>query len=370
MSEFILFTEHKKTDGSFLMEVQINYPQKLNVLNQEIIFALNKAVKSWIKREDLSAVFIHSAGERAFSAGGDVVELYHHILKNKREPLSPVKDFFKTEYETDYLLHKMDKPIVLWGNGIVMGGGMGLFMSASHPIATENSLFAMPEITIGFFPDVGASHFLTQTPKNLGLYIALTACRFNAKTLQYLNLGQWFFEHKDKQAVFDFLKQNTFKDKKDFDFQFQSFYKTPSFLDQQECWIEKFEKEILQCLAFKNLKSFYDYLSQLDLPDKQWEQNRQSFLKASPSSLAIIFEQLKRAKRETDLKALFEMEALIAFNISLKSDFKEGVRALLVDKTKDPQWSPANVHQLNMEEIKQYFTAQEGWDYKIKDFKF
>ena len=366
MSDFILFTEHKKADGSSLLEVQINNPQKLNVLNQEIIYALNKAVKNWMLREDLSAVFIHSAGERAFSAGGDVVELYHRMLKNKSNPLDPVKDFFKTEYETDYLLQKIDKPIVLWGNGIVMGGGMGLFMSASHPIATENSLFAMPEVSIGFFPDVGASHFLTRASNNLGLYIALTACRLNAKTLEYLNLNKWFFYHKDKQKVFDFLKHNSFKDKRDFDFQFQSFYKAPDFLARQECWIEKFEKEILQCLAFKNLNSFYDYLSQLDLPDDQWEQNRQNFLKGSPSSLAVIFEQFKRAKRETDLKALFEMETLIAFNISLKPDFKEGVRALLVDKTKDPKWNPSSVHQLGPEEVEQYFTAQEGWDCSLK----
>ena len=365
MSKFILFTEYKKVDGSVLLEVQLNYPEKLNVLNQEMIFTLNKAVKNWNKREDLSAVFIHSAGEKAFSAGGDVVELYHRMSANKKNPLDPVKDFFKTEYETDYLLHQMDKPVVLWGNGIVMGGGMGLFMSASHSIATEQSLFAMPEVTIGFFPDVGASHFLTKAPNNLGKYVALTACRLNAKSLQYLDLSKWFFYHKDKQKVFNFLKENTFKDKKDFDFQFQSFYKAPDFLKQQDCWIERFEKEILQCLAFKNLNSFYDYLSQLDLPDKQWEQNRQNFMKGSPSSLAIIFEQFKRAKRETDLKALFEMETMIAFNISLRSDFKEGVRALLVDKTKDPQWNPAGVHQLNTEEVEQYFTAQADWDLSL-----
>lgn len=366
MSNCILFKEHKKKDGSFLLEVQINYPQKLNVLNQEIITAFNKAVKSWKGREDLSAVFIHSAGEKAFSAGGDVVELYHRLQKNKKNPLAPVKDFFQKEYETDYLLREINLPVVLWGNGIVMGGGLGLFMSASHPIATENSLFAMPEAGIGFFPDVGASYFLTKTPQNLGQYIALTGCRFNSKTLQYLNLGRWFFNHKDKQKVFEFLKENIFKDKKDFDFQFQSFYKAPGFLNQQESWIEKFEKEIRQCLAFKNLHSFYDYLSQLDLPEEQWEQNRQSFLKASPSSLAVIFEQFKRAKKEQDLKALFEMETLIAFNISLRPDFKEGVRALLVDKTKDPKWNPASVHQLDAEELQQYFTAQSGWDYSLK----
>ena len=357
MSDFILLKEHKKTDGRFLIELQLNYPEKLNVLNQEMIFTLNKAVKSWVKREDLSAIFIHAAGDRAFSAGGDVVELYHRLLKNKKNPLQPVKDFFQTEYETDYSLHQLEVPIVVWGNGIVMGGGMGLFMSASHPIATENSLFAMPEVSLGFFPDVGASHFLKQTPNNLGQYLALTASRWNASSAQYLNLCEWFFEHKDKQAVFNFLKNNSFKDRGDFDLQFQSFYKAPDFLSQQDCWVKRFEKEISHCLSFKSLTSFYDYLSQLDLPDKQWEQNRQNFLKASPSSLVITFEMFKRAKRETDLKVLFEMERVLAFNLSLRKDFKEGIRTLLVDKTRNPKWEPAEIYQVTAEDVEKCFTA-------------
>lgn len=366
MSQLILFKEHQKKDKTFLLEIQLNYPEKLNVLNQEIIFALNKAVKAYKNREDLSAIFIHSAGERAFSAGGDVVELYHRMLENKSKPLEPVKDFFKTEYETNYLLQQIEKPVVVWGNGVVMGGGAGLFMSGSHPIATETTLFAMPEITIGFFPDVGASDFLTKIPNHLGLYLALTACRLNARSMQFLNLNKWFFSHKDKGKVFDFLKEQTFEDKKDFDFQFQSFYKAPDFLSQQEGWLEKFEKEILQCLSFKNLNSFYDYTSQLELPDKQWEQNRQNLLKASPSSLAIIFEQFKRARKCKDKKTLFEMETVIAFNISLKPDFREGVRALLVDKTKDPQWKPKHVDLIDPEEIEKYFVPQDSWDYQIK----
>ena len=369
MSDYIVFTEHKKPDQSVLLEIQLNNPRKLNSLNYEMIFLLNKEIKKWIQKESLSAVFIHSVEGRAFCAGGDVVNLYHKIIesgKQKKNPLLPVKSFFQVEYETDYLLHQFNKPVVLWGDGIVMGGGMGLFMSASHPIATENSLFAMPEVSIGFFPDVGASRFLTQIPKNLGKYLALTACRWNAKTAQFLNLTKWFFRHKDKQKVFDFLKQNSFKNKSDFDFQLQSIYKAPEFLSQQSCWIQEFERDILQCLEFKDLSGFYDCLFQLENPDKQWSQNRQNFLKASPSSLAVVFEQFKRSKKTEELKKLFEMETIIAFNMCFNHDFLEGVRALLVDKTKKPIWSPPHIDQLDLERIEQYFIPKPDWDYILK----
>ena len=369
MSDFILFREHQKSDSTLLLEIQLNNPSKLNALNLEIIQNLNQEIKKWRDREELSAVFIHSSGDRAFCAGGDVVQLYSKIKTSREKKLDPAlsaKDFFHTEYEMDYMLSQFPKPIVLWGNGIVVGGGMGLFMSSSHPIATESSLFAMPEVSIGFFPDVGASYFLSRIPNRLGLYLALTACRFRACSAQFLNLTSWFFEDKDKQKVFNFLKNNSFKNRADFDIQFKDFYKEPAFLSAQERWIENFKTEILKALEFKNLNSFYDYFSQVSLEDKQWEQNRQNFLKASPSSLAVVFEQFKRASRQTDRKTLFEMESVIAMNISRRLDFPEGVRALLIDKTKDPKWNPSHVDNIEPEEIDKYFIPQDNWDCTLK----
>ena len=368
MSDFILLKEYQKTDSTILLEIQLNNPSKLNALNLEMIQILHKEIKKWKDRKDLSVVFIHATGERAFCAGGDVAQLYSKIKTSKEQGLDPAlstRDFFHTEYEMDYMLSQFPKPIVLWGNGIVMGGGMGLFMSSSHPIATESSLFAMPEVSIGFFPDVGASYFLSQIPNNLGLYLALTACRFNARTAQFLEMTPWFFENESKQKVFDFLKNSMFKDSRDFDIQFKNFYKPPNFLSTQDCWIKESEKEILKALEFKNLNSFYDYFSQTVLEDKQWERNRKNFLKSSPSSLAVVFDQLKRSKRQTNRKALFEMESVIAMNMSCRSDFPEGVRALLIDKTKNPKWNPNHVDNIEPEEIKKYFIPKSAWDYKL-----
>ena len=367
MSDLILFKEHRKKDDSILLEIQLNHPQKLNALNIEMIQSLRKELEKWRQREDLSLVFIHSENQKAFCAGGDVAELYHKLSESKNlDPASTAKSFFHAEYESNYIMTQFPKPIVLWGDGIVMGGGMGLFMSSSHPIATENSLFAMPEVSIGFFPDVGASYFLNQIPNHLGKYLALTACRWNALSAQFLGLTQWFFAHKEKQKVFDFLKQNSFKDSSDFDFQFKEFYKEPEFLSQQLCWIERFEKDIMKALEFKDLVSFYDYFSQMEIQDPQWIQNCRNFLKASPSSLAVVFEQLKRTQKEKDLKRIFEMESALALHLSCSFDFFEGVRALLIDKCKNPQWKPSKIDEVSQEIIDSYFSPKENWDCSLK----
>ena len=321
---YIYFIEHKKADQSVLLEIKLNNAKKLNVLNSEIIFALHKNILKWRDKEELSAVFIHSEGDRAFCAGGDVVQVYSTILESKKrgeKPALAAKPFFQTEYETDYLMHQFPKPIVLWGNGIVMGGGMGLFMASSHPIVTETSLLAMPEISIGFFSDVGASYFLNQINKDIGRYLALTACHLNASEACYLDLANWAFSNEDKQKVFDFLAQSSFKDEKEFNSKFKEFYKKPHFLLEQDNWIKRFEKEILKSLECKDLKSFYDFLSKQALEDKKWEKNRQNFLKASPTSLAVISEQLQRAQGQKNLKALLEMELTIAMRKMEGFDF-------------------------------------------------
>ena len=119
-------------------------------------------------------------------------------------------------------------------------------------------------------------------------------------------------------------------------------------------------------MEFKDIKSFYNYFSKAKREDKKWEQNRQNFLKASPTSLAVIFEQFKRAREQKDLKSLFEMEATIAMNKARNSDFPEGIRALLIDKTKDPKWKPSRVEDLESSEIEKYFKTPEDLDCSLR----
>ena len=119
-------------------------------------------------------------------------------------------------------------------------------------------------------------------------------------------------------------------------------------------------------MKFKDLKSFYNHLIQTKREDKKWEQNRQSFLKASPTSLAVVFEQFRRAKDYKNLKSLFEMELIIAMNKTQNSDFPEGIRALLIDKSKDPKWKPGHIEDLDPLEITKYFKALKNWNCSLR----
>ena len=358
--DLILFKEHRKADSSVLAEIQLNNPKKLNVLNLEMIQAMNKKVREWGKREDISVLFIHSAGERAFCAGGDVVQVCSAIEENKKqgESLSlSVRSFFQTEYETDYRIHCFKKPVVVWGSGIVMGGGMGLLMAASHPILTETSLLAMPEIHIGFFPDVGASYFLNKIRNNIGWYLALTACRLNAVEARYLNISSWIWKNKEKQSFLNFLLGTSFNGREDLDGKLRSFYEPC--LPEQENGIRQFEVEIIKALESKDLLQLSEYLFCCETNNKKWEQNRKNFFKASPTSLAVVFEQWNRSKNEKNLETLLKMELGIALHMAESHDFPEGVRALLIEKTGKPKWKPARIEDVNPPDIQKYFTPPD-----------
>ena len=365
----IHFKEHKKPNRGFVLEIELNRPKKFNALSLEMILSLNKKLKEVRGRADLSALFIHSSSPKAFCAGGDVAQIrekaINGLLKGE-DPALSVKDFFQKEYENNYILAHFEKPVILWGDGVVMGGGMGLFMSSSHPIATENSLFAMPENLIGFFPDVGAARFLSFSPGNLGLYVALTACRLNAREAKTLKLLRYALASKEKQNLLDFTISQSFKNREEFQKQFLKFYKEPKFLQSQNHWIADFKAEIASALQFKSLNELYNYLSQRELKSQKWEQNRSHFLNSSPFSLALTFEWFQRAKKYPDLKSLYSSELVMAMNMVLRGDFSEGVRALLVDKDKSPSWSPQNIENLLPEEIEQIFQAAKHWNTQLE----
>ena len=273
MSEFLNVKEHKTKQNKILLEIEINNESKLNVLNKEIIFTLNQTLKSFEKREDLSLIFIHSAGDRAFSAGGDVVEVVKGVedLKKKGQDILPVvESFFKTEYETDLKMREFKKPIVVWGSGIVMGGGLGLFMAASHPIVTETSMLSMPEISIGFFPDVGASYFLNKLPHPFSLWLPLTAYRLNAKEALFLGMSSSFFSSSRKEEVFSFLKDNSFSSKEDLTLKLKSLEEESQVLLEQKSWLKDWENKIKQALEKEDAKSFSQFMKESEEEDKTW----------------------------------------------------------------------------------------------------
>ena len=155
----------------------MNSPKTLNALSYDMTLLLAKRMEVWARDPDLAAVVLRGAGERAFCAGGDLHSMYRSMTENAGKVFGADSfpgQFFTHEYALDYRIHTFPKPVMVWGNGIVMGGGMGLMMGASHRVVTDTSRAAMPEITIGLFPDVGGSWLLNRMPGKAGLFLGLT----------------------------------------------------------------------------------------------------------------------------------------------------------------------------------------------------
>ncbi len=362
----ILFKEHKKPDGSFLGEIRLSRPEKLNALSLNMILRLGDQLRKWRDDPSVSLVFLHGAGPKAFSAGGDVRSMWETIQEARRRGEDPglaVRPFFENEYKTNYLMSRYPKPIAVFGHGLVMGGGMGLFAAASHALAAESASFAMPEISIGLFPDVGGSFFLSRAPKGLGWFLALTACRFSAAEARRLNFCRYILKDSGKDDLFRFLVSVSFEGAEDFGRQLEGFLKTlqaPAPPAAGESWLESHQEEISRLVESKDIQAIQSALKNSKIEDKKWLACKKAFFKGSPTSAGVICGQLRRGEAMS-LKEAFQMELILACQFARRHDFSEGVRALLVEKTGAPAWDPPRIEDLTEDLIQGHFQLPEGY---------
>ena len=182
MSDCVLFSEIETRCGRLIARATLNAPKALNALSLEMIQTLSKQMDEWEQRDDIVALWLDGAGGKAFCAGGDIVQMHKSMVKHAGEGRNPfTEQYFAEEYALDYRLHRSQIPVVVFGDGIVMGGGMGLLQGADFRLVTPRSRMAMPEITIGLFPDVGGSWFLNRLPGKVGLFLGLTGVHINGR---------------------------------------------------------------------------------------------------------------------------------------------------------------------------------------------
>src|SRR5581483_11717820 len=197
MDEPVLFDTLRTASGHAFGRATLNAPAALNALSLPMIDRLDPQLAAWGRDPDIAGVVLDAVGDRAFCAGGDVVALYHAIRAASPDHLpAECSDFFEREYRLDYRIHTFPKPILCWGHGIVMGGGIGLMAGASHRVATLQTRLAMPEIGIGLYPDVGGSWFLPRMPGRCGLFLALTGAPLNASDARFAGLADIVLPHE------------------------------------------------------------------------------------------------------------------------------------------------------------------------------
>jgi enoyl-CoA hydratase/carnithine racemase len=382
MTDVIIFQEIDCDNGKKMGIITLNAPKSLNALSGDMIDLLYSKLITWQQQQDIAAVFLQGEGEKAFCAGGDIVHLYD-AMKKKAENNSAVQsdssiehsvkaisgdnkfvpeieDYFTQEYTLDFLIHTFNKPFIVWGSGIVMGGGLGMLVGGSHRVVTESSRIAMPEISIGLFPDVGASYFLNKMPTGCGLFLALTGASINAADVKYCQLADFFIEHQYKDNLLSQLKTINWGETVPLNhdkasqllqaFEQRSASKLPtSSLKEHQTWINKLADK-------KALTEVVTAITSIETEDKWLSRAQKSLKKGSALSAQLAYSQLQLGKGMS-LADCFRMELSLAVKCGHFGEFLEGVRALLIDKDNSPQWHYASVEAIDTEVLDWFFES-------------
>ncbi len=214
----VIFDELPTACGGRIGVATLNAPRSLNSLSLEMARQLEAKLDAWAVDRNVVAVWLEGGGDKAFCAGGDVVALYRALTEegenrgSGRDSELPAT-YFTVEYRLDYRIHTYPKPVMVWADGIVMGGGLGLTAGGLHRIVTETTLIAMPEITIGLYPDIGASWFLNRMPPGVGAYLGLTGAQLNARDALDVGLADRFVPRERRAAVLEALGEADFGDR-------------------------------------------------------------------------------------------------------------------------------------------------------------
>lgn len=334
----VLFNTIELQHGQLLGHAQLNLPKALNALNLDMVRLLTEQLQQWQDDESITAVVLSGAGDKAFCAGGDVVSLYNAMKAEPGKTPDSVETFFTEEYQLDHLIHTYKKPIVVWGSGFIMGGGIGLFAGASHKVVTETSRLAMPEITIGLFPDVGGSYFLNTLKDNMGLFLGLTGVQINAADAMLIGMA----DHAVADlSVDDFMQQLAASELNDTRYAIDDLLAKLTLNAAEKLPpsnIAKYQQEIEALMANASLADIVNGITKwLESEEKWLNRAAKTLLNGSPVTQRLVWEQLQRGK-ELSLADCFRMELIMACRCASAGEFQEGVRALLIDKDGDPNW--------------------------------
>jgi enoyl-CoA hydratase/carnithine racemase len=342
MSAPVLFSELALSGGYYAGIATLNSEATLNSLNLEMVDLISAQLEIWRKQQEILFIIFDSVSEKAFSAGGDIQTMYHDMKAHANGPSPYCDTFFEREYRLDYCLHNFPKPTIAWGHGIVMGGGLGILSACQFRIATQTTRIAMPEITIGLFPDAGATWTFNKMNPAWSHFIALTGASLNGNDGMLTGMISHLINHTLKPEFLQQLTQVQWQS--DASGQIESVLKKLSSTGQPfpESQFDN-HSQLIKNTMNTTLDAVDPQLALIetmaDWPQDKWlNRAKSSFLNGCPTTAGIIIEQFQRAKSMT-MKEMFKMELTIAVNCSRNSDFQEGVRALLIEKDLTPKWS-------------------------------
>lgn len=363
--QVVVFEERDAGNGKRLGFARLNAEQSLNALSQSMIDLLGPRLSAWADDPDIACVVLLGSGERAFCAGGDVVSLYQSMRANPGGPNPSAERFFESEYRLDYQIHTYPKPLLCWGHGIVMGGGLGLMAGASHRVVTERSRVAMPEVAIGFYPEVGATWFLNRMPGRVGQFLGLTGASINAADAMHVGLADHFLLAEQQAEVFAALESADWAADPVANHQCLSHLLrriAESAQDRKPASKVVEHRETIDRIAEQHdVEGVLDALSAHQHLDEWFEKGFKALKAGSPTSARVVLEQLRRG-RHLSLKEVFILELNMSIQFTRRHDFAEGVRALLVDKDRNPAWQPARLGDVTDACVEEHFRTPQGFE--------
>jgi enoyl-CoA hydratase len=307
--------------------IRLNRPQAIHALTHGMCTAMIEALTAWRADIDVTAVMIDHAEGRGFCAGGDVRMLAASGAADGHE----ARAFFHEEYRLNHLLFTSVKPTIAFMDGITMGGGVGISQPCRYRIATENTRFAMPETTIGLFPDVGGGWYLSRLPGRVGQFLALTGARLDGAECHYLGLATHYLPQTALEDVKARIAENPDR--------IEGILGQAS-VTPPEPRIAASEARINKLFASDRLE---DILVALEADGSDWAETELATLRTkSPQACKVSLRLLSDGARMQDFADEMRQEYAVAAHVVQRHDFVEGVRALLVDKDNQPRWEPAS----------------------------
>jgi enoyl-CoA hydratase len=329
--------------------ITLDRPRQLNALTHGMVTAIAAQLSAWAVDPAVTHVIVRGAGERAFCAGGDIRLIARQI---EAGAFDDIDRFYRDEYRLNRLIKRFPKPYVALIDGIVMGGGVGISVHGSHRVGSDKLLFAMPEVGIGFFPDVGATYVLPRLPGRIGTWLALTGERLGLADAAHAGIVTHAVASADMEPLFKALTVAV-----DVDATLRLYRTKPA-----DAPLKAKQARIDAALRGETLD---DVLARIRAAAEAGDAVAQSIgatlAGRSPTSVAIAFEQMRRGGK-LDFEQAMQLEYRIVSRIVRGHDFVEGVRALIIDKDNRPVWTPGTFEALDEAAVAAHFAALPGGD--------
>lgn len=341
--------------------ITLNRPKALNSLTQLMCESITIQLQDWAQDDDVAQVLIRGAGDRGLCAGGDVASIYRDMVELQDHDGGPLlpdgtpayraafpgEEFFALEYAMNLTIAEYPKPFIALMDGVVLGGGVGVSAHGSHRIVTERSRIGMPETTIGFSPDVGGSYLLSRAPGALGVHVGITGMHVGAADAIHLGLADAFISSEQLED----LTQELTHQRVDQVLAQRAAHPGPAALAEAD-WID-------QAYGHQDVEDVVAQLQQLGENVPEAAETAELLQTKSPTMVKVAFRAI-RAAAELTLEGALSQEYTIAVHALRSHDFREGIRAQIIEKDRSPRWRPASLEEVDDDLVSHYFTPVPG----------